>query len=161
MRAGLMAATLSTAILTLTCACSRGLAESDDHLVEQVRHAITRHRLVERPDCLAYLIARNIKPGIDQVEVRELQWGTCVGSPGTEPRLFEVWVNQRTHVMTADAADPAEGTLEPPGRSNVVVKPAAASKDDGRQVQEGLPSWRGQGAEPLAFPQVAGAFIWL
>lgn len=96
----------------LTAMTTGSLGETDAHLTVAVKSAIVRNKLVTHPECLDFLFTRNINPGLDQVEVLEHHDLACGGDPQVEHRLFEVLVDQKTHRMTSDAADPINGTMK-------------------------------------------------
>ena len=86
--------------------------ETDAELVSRVRAAIDQNKLAARPSCLDFDVTRNSDPGVDQVEVLELHDTACGGDPQVQHRLFEVLVDQKTHRMATDAADPVNGTMK-------------------------------------------------
>ncbi len=86
--------------------------ETDADLVARVKAAIDQNKLAARPSCLAFDVTRNSDPGVDQVEVLKLHDAACGGDPQVQHRLFEVLVDQKTHRMETDAADPVNGTMK-------------------------------------------------
>lgn len=64
-------------------------------------------------ECTDYLYIPDNEPGIDVVNVVEKHGGNCPGDPQTQPRLFSVSVDKRTHKMQSDINDPEDGTLSP------------------------------------------------
>ena len=97
-------------LMVLGAAAPTGVA--DAHLVALVKSAIVRDKLAPRPNCLDFIITRNVDPGVDQVEVLERHDTVCGGDPQIQHRLFEVLVDQKTHRMASDAADPIDGTMK-------------------------------------------------
>lgn len=86
--------------------------DTDDQLIERVRRAVIRHKLVDNIDCIDYVITRNASPRVDEVDLREHHDARCGGDPETGPRLLSVMVDRRTHEMATDAYDPADGGLK-------------------------------------------------
>ena len=87
-------------------------AVTDDALVVQVKNALMHHNLAPRPKCLEYRVARNSNPGVDRVDVSAKHDQACGGDPSLDEHLFSVYIDQKTHQMGTDAADPAGGTLK-------------------------------------------------
>ena len=85
---------------------------ADEPLVARVKSAIVRDKLAPHPDCLNFIVTRDVDPGVDQVAVLERHDPTCGGDPQIQHRLFEVLVDQKTHRMASDAADPTDGTMK-------------------------------------------------
>lgn len=90
---------------------SAAVADTDRQLTSRVKSALVSHGLVDRPDCIDFDVSRNVDPGVDQVEVIERHDPKCGGDPQIQHRLFEVLVDQKTHRMATDAADPVNGTM--------------------------------------------------
>ncbi|WP_419727788.1 hypothetical protein [Lichenicola sp.] len=87
-------------------------ADADDRLVGKVSAAIMHNHLGTRPACLQYFVTRNSDPGIDRVDVSARHDRACGGDPQVDEHLFSVYVDQTTHQMASDAADPVNGTLK-------------------------------------------------
>ncbi len=99
-------------LAAVTVAATPALAVyPDDQLIAHVRQAVIKHRLVDHPDCVDYVITRKLHPLIDQVELRERHDAKCGGDPGTAPRLFDVIVDRQNGQMATDASDPADGGM--------------------------------------------------
>ncbi|MGL4681596.1 hypothetical protein RIN66_01810 [Hafnia alvei] len=73
-----------------------------------VKKIAEKNKLLYSPECTDYLYMPDSEPGIDSVIVVEKHGGRCPGDPGTQPRLFTVNVDQKTHKMTSDINDPTE-----------------------------------------------------
>lgn len=87
------------------------LAETDDPLNGSALAALVSHGLVKRPNCIDFSITRNADPGVDGVEILELDNRACGGDPRVVHRLFDVLGDQKTHRMATDAADPVDGHM--------------------------------------------------
>ena len=79
-------------------------AYTDDQLVDRVHRAVVSHRLYAYPSCIDYTITRKVRPGIDEVELREHHGGKCIGDPDTDPRIFDVIVDRKTGELATNAA---------------------------------------------------------
>ena len=105
----LVAALAAAAIVSI---CLPASAATDSQLVDKVRRAIVHDKLEPRPECLEYRVTRNSDPGIDRVDVSARHDATCGGDPQLDEHLFSVYIDQKTHQMASDAADPVDGTLK-------------------------------------------------
>ncbi|WP_233598531.1 hypothetical protein [Erwinia sp. 198] len=77
--------------------------------VIQVENTVEKNKLVPDAACVNYLITEDAEPGLDLVDVVEKHGGNCPGDPETQPRLFSVYVDQKTKQMISDKDDPVEG----------------------------------------------------
>ncbi|MDI3361893.1 hypothetical protein QQF21_03190 [Lelliottia sp. V89_10] len=77
-------------------------------VAQKVKNIAEKNKLLYSPECTDYLYMPDSEPGIDSVIVVEKHEGRCPGDPGTQPRLFTVNIDQKTHEMTSDINDPAE-----------------------------------------------------
>lgn len=111
MSKGMYRIIVASAVL-LSLATPALAVDSDEQIIDLVRQAIIRHKLVDRPDCIDYTITRNYAPQIDQVALREHHDAKCGGDPETGPHLFNVLIDHKTHQLATDASDPADGGLE-------------------------------------------------
>jgi len=75
---------------------------------QKVKKIAEQKKLLFSPECTDYLYMPDSEPGIDSVIVVEKHEGNCSGDPGTQPRLFTVNIDQKTHEMTSDINDPDE-----------------------------------------------------
>lgn len=113
MRFGMTLLRLSAVALLSTAVGGSALAaDTDAQLIARVRQSVVAHKLVDRPNCVDYVITRKIHPLIDQVELRERHDATCGGDPQTSPRMFDVIIDRQNGQMASDAADPADGGMQ-------------------------------------------------
>lgn len=82
-------------------------------IVQLVRKTLEEKKLLISPECTDYLYIPDNEPGVDVVDVVEKHGGSCPGDPQTQPRLFSVSVDKKTHKMESDINDPEGGTLSP------------------------------------------------
>ncbi|EAW9311556.1 hypothetical protein OK25_21675 [Salmonella enterica] len=82
-------------------------------IVQLVKKTLEQRKLLVSPECTDYLYIPDNEPGVDVVNVVEKHGGNCPGAPQTQPRLFSVSVDKRTHKMQSDINDPEDGTLSP------------------------------------------------
>lgn len=87
--------------------------------VTQVENTVEKNSLVPDAACVSYLLTEDAEPGLDLVDIVEKHGGDCPGDPETQPRLFSVYVDQKTKQMISDKDDPVEGnfTLLQPGKA--------------------------------------------
>lgn len=108
---------LAAAMLTVTgCALATDASSSmieKNPVVKQVKTTVEKEHLVTDPACTDYLLTKNAEPGLDLVSIVEKHGGRCPGDPQTQPRLFNVLVDQETGQMLSDKDDPVEGTMVP------------------------------------------------
>lgn len=92
---------------------------TEDSSLLQVEEVIKAHKLVPNAACVNYLLTKNAEPGVDLVDIVEKHGGDCPGDPETQPRLFSVYVDQKSKQMISDKDDPVEGnfTLLLPGKA--------------------------------------------
>ena len=83
-------------------------AYTEDQLLDRVHSAVVSHHLYAHPSCIDYTITRKVRPGIDEVQLREHHGGKCIGDPDTEPRIFDVIVDRKTGELATNAAHPDE-----------------------------------------------------
>ena len=107
-----MRAVFISAVCAILCGGSAAFAQTDAQLEALVRSAVVKHGLVRHPECVDLDVGRDVSPGVDQVEVLERHDRRCGGDPQVRHRLFEVLVDQKTHRMATDAADPVDGTMK-------------------------------------------------
>ena len=81
---------------------------TDDQLIDRVHRAVVSHHLYAYPSCIDYTITRKVRPGVDEVELREHHGGKCIGDPDTGPRIFDVIVDRKTGELATNAAHPDE-----------------------------------------------------
>lgn len=98
-------------LLTLTATPVLAANNHQNNVISQVRKTVEQEKLVSSPACTDYLFQANTEQGMDLVYVMEKHGGHCGGDPQTHPRLFNVYVDQKTHQMLSDVKDPADGTL--------------------------------------------------
>jgi hypothetical protein len=77
-------------------------------VVQMVKKIAEQKKLLSSPKCTDYLYMPDSEPGVDSVIVVEKHNSRCPGDPGTQPRLFTVNVDKKTHEMTSDINSPAE-----------------------------------------------------
>lgn len=82
-----------------------------NNVVLQVEKTVESQKIITQPACVNYLLTKDAEPGIDLVNVVEKHGGACPGDPETQPRLFSVYVDQKTKQMMSDKDDPVEGNL--------------------------------------------------
>ena len=82
-----------------------------NNVVLQVETTVESQKLITQPACVNYLLTKDAEPGVDLVNVVEKHGGACPGDPETQPRLFSVYVDQKTKQMMSDKDDPVEGNL--------------------------------------------------
>lgn len=80
-------------------------------VIAQVKQTAEQEKLIASPACTDYLYTANAEQGMDRVNVMEKHGGHCGGDPQIQHRLFSVYVDQQTHQMLSDVADPTDGTL--------------------------------------------------
>jgi hypothetical protein len=82
----------------------------EDRTLIAVSKAIRESHLTNRPDeCLAYRFDSKSLKDSYLVEVRENhQHPGCGGDPQTQPRLFTVKVDKKSHKMSTDVASPGK-----------------------------------------------------
>ena len=97
---------LMTAATLLAVATPAMAVDTDDQIIDRVRQAEIKHRFFDRPDCMNYQIIRNVHPGVDEVDLREVHNAKCGGDPDTEPRLFNFLIDRKTEKMATTALDP-------------------------------------------------------
>lgn len=87
--------------------------------VIQVENTVEKNGLVPDAACVSYHLTEDAEPGLDLVDIVEKHGGDCPGDPETQPRLFSVYVDQKTKQMISDRDDPVEGnfTLLQPGKA--------------------------------------------
>ena len=78
-----------------------------DPVTHRVKQIVEQDKLVSAPQCVDYFLTKNIKPGVDLIDVLEKHNSQCGGDPQTHPRLFSVYVDQKTQRMASDVADPS------------------------------------------------------
>ncbi|MFX4315879.1 hypothetical protein F8O53_28980, partial [Enterobacter sp. 63] len=80
-----------------------------DQLVKKITE---QRKLLRDPECAEYLYIPNGEPGMDIVDVVEKHAGGCPGDPQTQPTIFSVFVDQKTHKMESniDMDDQVNGT---------------------------------------------------
>lgn len=85
-----------------------------DPVISLVKITVEQEHLVPNVKCTDYFLTKNIERGLDLVDVLEKHGGLCKGDPETHPRIFSVYVSQKTHEMASDKDDPAGvGPLKP------------------------------------------------
>lgn len=82
-----------------------------NNVVLQVKKTVESQKLITQPACVNYLLTKDAGPGVDLVDVVEKHGGACSGDPETQPRLFSVYVDQKTKQMMSDKDDPVDGNL--------------------------------------------------
>ncbi|WP_413530612.1 hypothetical protein [Rahnella inusitata] len=85
-----------------------------DPVISLVKITVEKNNLVSDAKCTDYFLTKNIEAGIDLVDLLEKHGGDCKGDPETHPRIFSVYVSQKTHEMASDKDDLAGlGPLKP------------------------------------------------
>ncbi|RJT46505.1 hypothetical protein [Rahnella woolbedingensis] len=85
-----------------------------DPVISLVKMTVEQENLVRDVKCTDYFLTKNIEAGIDLVDVLEKHGGKCKGDPETHPRIFSVYVSQKTHEMASDKDDlTGDGILKP------------------------------------------------
>ncbi|EBY0373019.1 hypothetical protein DUP93_09835 [Salmonella enterica subsp. enterica serovar Toulon] len=82
-------------------------------IAQLVKKTLEERKLLVSPECTDYLYIPDNEPGVDVVNVIEKHGGSCPGDPQTQPRLFSVSVDKKTHKMESDINDPEDGTFSP------------------------------------------------
>ncbi|HCL6627773.1 TPA: hypothetical protein N2R15_002484 [Citrobacter amalonaticus] len=82
-------------------------------IVQLVKKTLEQKKILSSPECTDYLYLPDNEPGVDVVNVVEKHGGSCPGDPQTQPRLFSVYVDQKTHKMESDINDPVNEILSP------------------------------------------------
>ncbi len=98
-------ALVSIAIVSLSTRAIAQIPHETDPVVNQVKQTVEQEKLVPDSQCIDYFLTRNIKPGVDLVDILEKHDVKCGGDPQTHPRLFSVYVDQKTHRMASDVND--------------------------------------------------------
>lgn len=78
-----------------------------DPVTNRVKQIVEQEKLVSAPQCVDYFLTKNIKPGVDLIDVIEKHNSQCGGDPQTHPRLFSVYIDQKTQRMASDADNPS------------------------------------------------------
>ncbi|EBY0373018.1 hypothetical protein DUP93_09830 [Salmonella enterica subsp. enterica serovar Toulon] len=80
-----------------------------DQLVKKITE---QRKLLRVPECAEYLYIPNGEPGVDIIDVVEKHTGGCPGDPQTQPTIFSVFVDKKTHKMESniDIDDQVNGT---------------------------------------------------
>lgn len=90
--------------ITLCFVFSSGSVDSAplSPLAQQVKKIVEQKKLIPNPECADYLYIPDDEPGVDIVNIMEEHGGNCPGDPQTEPRIFSVYVDQKTQEMESD-----------------------------------------------------------
>ena len=111
--AGIVARIAAAIALVLTATRPARAVYTDQQLRKHVRQAVIDHQLYAHPDCMEYIVTREAKPGIDEVELREDHESIkCGNDSRAAHRLFEIYVDRKTGKMATDATDPVDGGLQ-------------------------------------------------
>lgn len=72
-----------------------------DPVTNRVKQIVEQEKLVSAPQCVDYFLTKNIKPGVDLIDVLEKHNSQCGGDPQTHPRLFSVYIDQKRNAWPA------------------------------------------------------------
>lgn len=77
-------------------------SESLPPVAQYVKKILEQKKLLSDPKCTDYVYLPDGEPGIDVVDVVEKHSGSCHGDPQTAPRIFSIYIDQKTHKMESD-----------------------------------------------------------
>ncbi|TBM08661.1 hypothetical protein [Hafnia alvei] len=103
-----MSKLIYAALVSFTMLTTNAFSAPLPEAAQKVKKIAEQKKLLFSPECTDYLYMPDSEPGIDSVIVVEKHEGNCPGDPGTQPRLFTVNIDQKTHEMTSDINDPGE-----------------------------------------------------
>ena len=74
-------------------------AMTDGAVVDRAYHAVVAHRLASRPDCVSFAVTRNVRPGVDEIDVREVHNRRCGGDPIISPLVLTLRIDERRNLV--------------------------------------------------------------
>lgn len=95
----------SIVFASLSASAIAQIPQEIDPVVNQVKQTVEQEKLVPDAQCIDYFLTKNIRPGVDLVDILEKHDVKCGGDPQAHPRLFSVYVDQKTHRMASDVGD--------------------------------------------------------